>query len=287
MELTPDVQAQLDAVRVSAAFAELDARVFEVSGPDAGKWLNDLVTAGIHELAVGDSCVSLLLDATGRVRSHFLVGRASEETYELVQSADQAEPVGKLLARYVLSSAVTVSDLSEGMVAFRVPSPTSVPTASWVFADAGAYVAGFPSVDLEAVRASLKAELVEAPDGFEAARIIDGTPRFPADFAETSVPAEAHWDDWMVDSTKGCFLGQESVAKIRNRGRPPFLVVGLRAEARVEAGESVLLGEAETGKITSVLTGPEGSNLVARVRWYSGELPALLTTGGAELKLPS
>jgi hypothetical protein len=87
----------------------------------------------------------------------------------------------------------------------------------------------------------------------------------------------------MVDTTKGCFLGQESVAKIRNLGRPPFLVVGLRADGPVVVGEPVLSAGGEVGRVTSALTSSDASVVLARVRYYEGAPPAFSTTSGVAL----
>jgi folate-binding protein YgfZ len=270
MELTPEVQRELDAVRAGQAFAPLDSRVFEVVGPDARKWLNDLVTAGVGPLEPGESAESLLLDATGRIKCHFVVGCIGDESFILVQQAEQPESVGRLLSRYVLTSRVALTDVSGHRSVVRLTGGSGGPAGTWMVGD---------SVSPIAVHT--------ASDGFEASRVADGIPKLPNDFAETSVPAEAGWDDTMVDAQKGCFLGQESVAKIRNRGRPPFLVVGLRANVPVEVGEPVLLEGSETGVVTSALSGAQGSALIARVRWFDGDTPDLRASSGAALTRPA
>lgn len=286
MELTPEVQRELDAVRAGHAFAPLDSRVFEVVGPDARKWLNDLVTAGIGPLEPGDSAESLLLDATGRIKCHFVAGCIGDESFVLVQQADQPESVGKLLSRYVLSSRVTLTDVSGHRSVLRLAGGTEEPAGTWMVGDSVSPIAVHTATAAE-VADFYGDDFAEASDGFEAARISDGIPKLPNDFAETSLPAEAGWDDLMVDAQKGCFLGQESVAKIRNRGRPPFLVVGLRASGAVEVGEPVLLEGSETGVVTSALSGTQGSAVIARVRWFDGDTPDLRTSSGAALSRPA
>jgi len=286
MELTPEVQRELDAVRAGHAFAPLDSRVFEIEGPDARKWLNDLVTAGIGSLETGDSCESLLLDATGRIKCHFVVGCTGDESFILLQEADQPGSVGKLLSRYVLSSKVTITDVTDKRPVVRFTGGSGGLGVTCMARDSISPIVVHTST--EGFEAHVLGEdFPEASEGFEAARIADGIPRFPNDFAETSVPAEARWDDQMVDTQKGCFLGQESVAKIRNRGRPPFLVVALRANAAVKVGDAVLLEDSETGTVTSALSGPDGTALIARVRWFDGETPELRTSSGAVLTRPA
>ena len=97
-------------------------------------------------------------------------------------------------------------------------------------------------------------------------RIRRGIPRFPVDLDEDSLPAEADLEP-TIDFTKGCFLGQESVAKVRNLGHPPRVVLALRSEEPTSAGEPVLAGGDEVGVVTSSTTIQHGSALLARVRW--------------------
>jgi folate-binding protein YgfZ len=89
------------------------------------------------------------------------------------------------------------------------------------------------------------------------------------DFDETSIPAEASLDA-TIDTTKGCFLGQESVARVRNLGHPPRVLLHLRTDASVDAGSPIVTAEgAEAGTVTSAATdgGGGGSIVVASVRW--------------------
>ena len=79
--------------------------------------------------------------------------------------------------------------------------------------------------------ALVKADLVEVgPDAVEAWRILHGVPRMGVDFDANASPAEAGLDD-TIDATKGCFLGQEAVARIRNLGHPPSVLRHVAAGA--------------------------------------------------------
>ena len=128
--------------------------------------------------------------------------------------------------------------------------------------------------------------MAEAGQGdLEAWRILSGHPRFGVDFGQGSVPAEAGLDA-VVDATKGCFLGQEAVAKVRNLGHPPWVVVALRAEVPVQPGQPVMAGDQQAGHVTSVA--PAGSEwaLLARVRWEHRDA-ALGTADGEPLRATS
>ena len=82
----------------------------------------------------------------------------------------------------------------------------------------------------------MRQDLVEVGEvTLEVRRIRAGTPRMGIDFGQDALPAEVGLD-WTIDTAKGCFLGQESVAKVRNLGHPPRVLRHLRADAPVGAG---------------------------------------------------
>ena len=126
-----------------------------------------------------------------------------------------------------------------------------------------------------------------APASLESWRIHAGRARFPLDLDEDSLPAEAGLDDGVViDRTKGCFLGQESVAKVRNLGHPARTVLALRASAPVVPGEIVLDGDAgEAGIVTSADTLDARTSVIARIRW-ANPIDDLRTATGARLGRP-
>src|SRR5206468_12568680 len=116
------------------------------------------------------------------------------------------------------------------------------------------------------VSACVGAGLEEAgAAALEGWRIRRGVPRMGADFDDRSLPAEAGLDD-VIDYGKGCFLGQEAVARVRNLGHPARILRRLRATAPARPGEPVFADGAAVGEVTSSAGGRETA-LIARVRW--------------------
>lgn len=235
-------------------------RTVEVAGTDAGAWLQDLVTADVLALAPGGAARSLLLGPTGRIRADLHVLR-EPGCFLLLQALDQPAPVDGLLAPYVLSSDVTLRQRPN-------PDLVAVPrVGAWAFRPSG-------TDGLEPV----------GPDALEAWRIRHGVARFPVDLDEDSLPAEAGLDDGVViDRTKGCYLGQESVAKVRNLGHPARVVLGLQGEGPVHPGDPVLAEGAEVGVVTSVEPSGGRGRAIARVRWTARDAE-LRAAGGAALR---
>jgi len=252
------LEEQVDALDEGRAFVDgARLRAVEVTGSDAGRWLNDLVTAGVEVLPLGGATRSLVLTATGRVRADFHVLR-TDGGFLLFQEPDQPAAIDDLLRPYVLSSDVALGRAAAGAHVVLLPS------------DRGWAVAREPFDG--AVEASAEAG--------EVWRIRRGVPRFPTDFDGESLPAEAGLE-FLVDFTKGCFLGQEAVAKVRNLGHPPRTVLALRAAVTVQPGERVVADGREVGAVTSAAPSSEGFSLLARVKWEARSLPLATASGGA------
>jgi tRNA-modifying protein YgfZ len=278
---------QIAALEEGRAYLEhSDVILTVVSGADARSWLHDLVTADVATLEPFQTRPSLLLSPTGKIRATFhLLGL--EHDFLLAQPADQPAQIAALLASYILSSDVALG--TSPLQVFSVPSLRATPP--WISEGwrPGIHDGGVDLLVAEDDRSETRERF--ARSGFVAAdlaavetmRIRRGIPRFPVDLDEDSLPAEADLEQ-TIDLTKGCFLGQESVAKVRNLGHPARVVLPLRAAEPASAGERVLAGGDEVGLLTSVAPVPGGSAVLARVRWSARGSDDLRTGAGAALR---
>ena len=252
-----------------------------MEGADARPWLHDLVTTDVEGLAVGRSRRSLLLTPTGRIRADFHVA-AVEGSFLLLQALEQEERVDAILRPYVLSSDVRIEDRSDRLLLL---SFLGAVLGDGPIEEGPDLVAFTPSVMgrghdvvvpvdgseplLERLRASGSVEVT--PAHLEAWRIRDGTPRMGVDFGSEALPAEAGLED-TIDFTKGCFLGQESVAKVRNLGHPPRVLLHVGSHGPIAPGAAVVSGDEVVGEVTSATqapdgSAPDGSDAIVRVRW--------------------
>jgi folate-binding protein YgfZ len=87
-----------------------------------------------------------------------------------------------------------------------------------------------------------------------------------SDFGPDALPAEAGLED-TIDFTKGCFLGQESVAKVRNLGHPPRVLRLVRSRTPILPGAPVLADDQQVGEVTSAAAAEGGTDAIVRVRW--------------------
>lgn len=283
----PTAADAVTALHQGRAFVDLSSWwKLSVGGSEARRWLNDLVTAEVGGLEQGRSCRSLLLTPTGRIRADFTVA-AVGPAFLLVQDPGQPTFVGDLLDPYVLSSDVTLEDRTSELALVAVPGGTRPPPHGAEAYQPSCLGAGTDLVGPDRGALRLAAEdLVEAgPDAVETWRIERGTPRFGVDLGTDSLPHEAALDP-AIAYGKGCFLGQEAVAKVRNLGHPPALVLAVSGETAVDAGEAVMAGDREVGRVTSAVHRPGGGTAaIVRVRWAARD-SQLRTAAGTRLAPP-
>ncbi|HEY7280026.1 MAG TPA: hypothetical protein VID47_00425 [Actinomycetota bacterium] len=262
------------ALEEGRAFVHLSGwRAFLAVGTDAVRWLNDLVTNRVDDIGPNELRRTLFLDRTGRVRADVHVGTVGRDPsnpdgFRIYQDPVQPRSLEDLLSPYVLSSDVELRpfDLGLGIVHSGIDA---VQFMAWP--GPRDRIGHFPvqsgetETGLPAMRTStrIEATLQDA----EVYRIRRGVPRFSVDFGPDFLPSEAAFDD-LVDTTKGCFLGQESVSKVRNLGHPPRLVQAFDAPEPLSPMASITAAGEQVGRITSVAANDDGSTAcIGWVRW--------------------
>ncbi len=280
-----------DALEDGTAFALLSGwRTIAVRGAEAGAWLHDLVTADVEGLETGQSRRSLLLTPTGRIRADFSVARVDDGSFLLLQAGEQPEAIDTILTPYVLSSDVELDNRTErsSIVAVLGGSADEDGDAGLVLAPSvvgsGHDIVVPAGEPLRVVRGRLTERgLTEVtPADVETWRILRGVARMGADFGPDALPAEAGLED-TIDFTKGCFLGQESVAKVRNLGHPPRVLVPVRSATAIHPGAPVLADGVTVGEVTSAAERNGETRAIVRIRWDAASKP--LSTGAGTLSL--
>lgn len=135
----------------------------------------------------------------------------------------------------------------------------------------------------EAVRATLLAAGAEAvgEDDAEVVRVESGRPRYGVDLDDGVIPQEAGLNERAVAFTKGCYVGQETVARLFYRGKPNRHLRGLRLSVPAALGDPVLLGEREVGRVGSAVVSPRLGPLALAIVRREAEPGATLAVGSA------
>jgi folate-binding protein YgfZ len=282
---TVELDAQYRQLREECGLLDRSARgKLLVSGSEAAEYLQGQLTNDIEALAPGEGCYAALLDRKGHMQADMRVLRLAEGPDLWIDTEPQtAEVTRRHLETYKIGRQVEVEDVGATRAILSLIGPAAVSTAGapspTPYRSADAVVCGVEcsvvgsedGIDLIAAAEEadrLRAGLVSAgavevdEAAAEIVRIESGRPRFGAEMSNSTMPAEAG-----VSFTKGCYIGQEPVARLHHRGRPNRHLRGLRLDSAAAVGELLRLGEKEVGSVGSFCVSPaQGPIALAIVR---------------------
>jgi tRNA-modifying protein YgfZ len=251
-----------------------DRGVVRVAGPDAEKFLNGSITADLSALARQAAVHSALLTSQGKMLFEFFVTKAAmpghDGSFLLETGRDLADELVKRLKIFMLRSKVEAENVSAAyQVAAAWGGPLPASDKRIIYEDPrlpemGARVLAPLPPGFAAAPGDVEggAEWVTT-EAYHAHRIALGVPEAGKDYPiGDTFPHEADLDVLNgVSFAKGCFIGQEVVARMRHKGTVRKRVVPVEAEAPLRSGAPIMVGEAEIGSIGSV-AGARGLALV-------------------------
>jgi folate-binding protein YgfZ len=271
------------ALAAGTAVVDLsDRSVLTITGPDRLTWIDSLTSQSVARLQPGDSAETLLLDPTGRLEHVMRLIDDGVTTWVLLE-ADAAPALHTWLDRMRFMLRVEIADRSSdyatigtlGTPALEPAAPNGIPLAwhdPWTSVVTGGHqyarVAEHPATEwtytellIERDRLDEAAALPAAGTlALEALRIAAWRPRRTTEVDERTIPHELDWLRSAVHLNKGCYRGQETIAKVHNLGHPPRRLVLLHldgsegvlpAHGDLVTGVDKLGGPREVGQITS------------------------------------
>lgn len=282
--------------------------VLTLTGAERRSWLHSISSQHVSEQADGTATQNLSLDGQGRVEDHWWQVELDGVTY-LDTEPWRGEPLLTYLRRMVFWADVTIEPAELAVLSLLGPALGDTPvldalgvgslpaeTAATAL-PGGGFVRRPPADGLEldllvprAQSADWQARLVAAgvrPAGvwaYEAHRAAALRARLGVDTDERTIPHEVGWIGTAVHLDKGCYRGQETVARVHNLGKPPRMLVLVHLDGSVErpaTGDPVLAGGRTVGRLGTVVDHvDEGPIALALLR---RGLPAdtALQTGGA------
>lgn len=235
-----------------AAF-EFPRDVVRVSGPDAERYLQGQLSQDVAALAPGAWAWALVLSPQGKLDAFVRVYRTAADDFVLDADAGTGPPLVARLLRFRLRTKAEVEQLEWRAVAVRGPDAVSVRPP---VAPAGDGVAlpfqwgGLAGYDLLGAHpVAPDGAVAVSQDDYEAVRIEAGFPRHGAELDERTIPAEAGLVEASVSFTKGCYTGQELVARIDSRGsNVPRHLRGLLLSGPAAPGDALYRSEPGTGE---------------------------------------
>ncbi len=253
-----------------------------ITGADRMRWMNGMVSNNIRDLAPGHGVYSFFLNPQGHILGDMYVYNRGDS---LVLDTDvaQVERIASKLKRYIIMDKVEIDDASQSFSAIGLQGPKSlamIRAAGFAIPDMAALEIkdiSWGDASIPLVRtlhggcevwagadnaSGLWESLVGAgatPVGSETLeiwRIIQGIPRYDQDIRERDLPQETRQEQ-ALNYTKGCYIGQEIVERIRSRGAVHRILTGFRFQGPPPTpGTKIEKDGREVGEITSVTTAP-------------------------------
>lgn len=271
----PEIDAEYRQVREEVGQVALDRSWIEVSGPDSAEYLQSQVTNEVEALEVGRSIYAALLDRKGRIQADMRVTRVEADRFLIDCEPSAADRLASHLDTYRIGREVEVDSIERSAIALLGPATVTLTDAPRGGEGAtgtmklGGHeclaMATHWGVDLvipEDRLAEVKSELEKlgvqpvSPEAAEILRVEAGRPRLGREIGTQTMPAEAGIVERAVSFEKGCYIGQEPVARLHYKGKPNRFLRGLRFADQVQPGTVLTDGERELGEVTTVVLSP-------------------------------
>jgi len=278
-----------------------------LTGTQAAELLNGQVSNDVEALAPGTGCYATLLTNKGKMLGDLRVIATGDELLLVCERA-ALQALFDQIRRGAIGwdAELHKRTLQQGLLSVIGPhARVVVPGADALPADEHASVAGeiagvrvllvatdvgvdvvCPAEDTARVQDALLAAGAVAVDeaAAEIVRVESGRPRYGLDVDDTTIPQEAGLNSRAVSFTKGCYVGQETVARLHWRGKPNRHLRGLRLSEPVEPGAPLRLGDREVGKVGTIAVSPRhGVIALAIVRREAGPGDTLAVGEGGAL----
>jgi tRNA-modifying protein YgfZ len=291
---TDTLQEDYEAMRAGCGLLDRSERgKLALSGPDAVEFLNGQITNELLGLEPGQGRYAAFLTHKGKMLGDLRVlVVAGEEAEELLLDTERAalQSLFDMIRRFKVGFDVELHKrtLQCGLLSLIGPDSDRVAGAGAVAREEHANAAiALDGTRALAIRTDVgvdvlcEAEQTErlseallargasavGEQAVECVRVERGRPRFGIDIDDTTIPQEAALNERAVSFTKGCYVGQETVARLFYRGKPNRHLRGLRLSAPVDRGAELRLGERAVGHVGSVALSPSlGPIALALVR---------------------
>jgi tRNA-modifying protein YgfZ len=292
MKVTAQVEldGQYRAMKEGAAVLDRSSRgTLLVRGADGAEFLQGQLTNDVEVLEPNTGCYAALLDRKGHMQADMRVLRLDTGDLWLDTEPETAGTVERHMRMYSVGREVEIEDASSAWSIVSVIGPGAAEVAGsrplaaehaqrYYERDGVEILAVATDLGLDLiVRAEVSDELRELLDRSEAVevseaaaeilRVESGRPRFGREMTTATIPQEAGIGERAVSFTKGCYIGQETVARLHYKGRPNRHLRGLRLESPAADGDPIVLGDREVGRIgTAVLSPAHGPIALAVIR---------------------
>jgi folate-binding protein YgfZ len=278
-----------ELVTESAGLVDRSERAkFLVRGSEAVDFLQGQVSNDVEALAPGSGCYATVLTHKGKLRTDLRVLRGEDWLWLDTERIGHAV-LEHMLRTYSLGREVRYEDVTETRALVSLVGPAArerldaTPPAdehSFVEGEHGLYVATLLGVDVICEPGTELGVEPVAEEAAECLRIEAGRPRLGYDMDSETMPQEAGINERAVSFTKGCYVGQETVARLHYKGKPNRHLRGLRLSEPAERGTDVVLGERAVGRVASTCVSPRFGPIALALLRREAEPGTTVDVGG-------
>jgi folate-binding protein YgfZ len=265
------VASEYELLSESAGLLDRSERAkFVARGGDAVDFLQGQVSNDVESLAPGTGCYATILNHKGKLRTDLRILRGEDFVWLDTEAVGHAV-LRHMLATYTVGRDVQWEDLTEDHAILSLIGPgaderadEAPPATEHSFVDSGAGLWVRTDLGLDVLCGTRRADELRGELGVEEVseeaaeclRIESGRPRLGIDMDSETMPQEAGINERAVDFEKGCYVGQETVARLHWKGKPNRHLRGLRLSQPVERRTDILLGEKVVGRVSSTCVSP-------------------------------
>lgn len=304
MSSTASLASEYEAITAGCGLLDRSERgKLALTGADAKPFLQGQVTNDVEALSAGTGCYAAFLTPKGKMIGDLRILDAGEELL-LDTERSRLQELFNMIRRFSIGYDVQLHKrtLERGLLSLVGPDAIAL-IATPALAEAPEHwhletrVAGVgarairtdtgvdllcDAADLESLRGALE-DAGAQPVGeaaVECLRVEHGRPRYGLDLDDSVIPQEAGLNARAVSFTKGCYVGQETVARLYYRGKPNRHLRGLRLSAAAAPGEPVRFGEREVGHLGSVVESPRFGWIALALIRREAPVGSNVTVGG-------
>jgi folate-binding protein YgfZ len=287
---------EYERLRESVGLVDRSARgKLRLSGGEAADYLQGQVTNDVVALTPGTGLYAALLNHKGKMLADMRVLRGEdfiwvdtepEALATLIRNVSMYS-IGRDVRYEDVSAAHAILSLNGPEARARLDDPPPPEEHAFTEGEHGLYVSTdlgvdviCPAEDADAAREALGVEAV-SEEAAECLRIESGRPRFLYDVGTDTIPQEAGLNERAVSFTKGCYVGQETVARLHYKGKPNRHLRGLRLSEPAARGDEIKLGERVVGELGSTAVSPVLGPIALAIIRREAEPGAIVRVGGS------
>jgi folate-binding protein YgfZ len=261
-----------------------------LTGPQAAELLNGQLSNDVEALAPGTGCLAALLTNKGKMLAETRVLAVGDPAPELWLDTERValQALFDAVRRGMVGWQAELHKRTIQQALLSLVGPRAGEVAGWSGSEHDNRRAQIGGADVVLVATDLGVDVVcaaedaqrvrdalavpEVPEAAaEVLRVESGRPRYGIDVDDTTIPQEAGLNDRAVSFSKGCYVGQETVARLHYRGKPNRHLRGLRLSEPAASGTPLLLGDREVGRLGSSVVSPRhGPIALALLRREAG-----------------